>query len=80
MKKAGRLTGIDKESLTIYREMESLELLKKGTIEDRIEGFMMSQQSSLKVLNELRTPKFGNNFLVHAVLQLRRASFLCIKG
>ena len=26
MKKAGRLTGIDKESLTIYMEMESLEL------------------------------------------------------
>ena len=34
-----------------------------------MEGFMMSQQSSLKVLNELRTPKCGNNFLVHAVLQ-----------
>ena len=34
-----------------------------------MEGFMMSQQSSLKVLNGLRTPKFGYNFLVHAVLQ-----------
>ena len=34
-----------------------------------MEGFMMSQQSGLKVLNELRTPKFGYNFLLHAVLQ-----------
>ena len=27
-----------------------------------MEGFMMSQQSGLKVLNESRTPKFGYNF------------------
>ena len=34
-----------------------------------MEGFMMSRQSGLKVLNESRTPKFGYNFLVHTVLQ-----------
>ena len=34
-----------------------------------METLMISQQSGLKVLNELRTPKFGYNFLVHSVLQ-----------
>ena len=62
------MTGRDKESLTIYWEMESLELQIKGAIEDKMEGFMMSQQIGLKVLNESRTPKFGYNFLVHTVL------------
>ena len=33
-----------------------------------MEGFMMSQQIGLKVLNESRTPKFGYNFLARTVL------------